>query len=1084
VPGRTTITRVAIDLETTGLHADQDAIIEIGALKFAGEDVLDTFESFVSPGIPVPFRVQRLTGIGSAQLKHAPSLAELLPKLRAFIGDFPLVGHSVPFDAAFLHRVGLARHNPLVDTFELASALLPGLPSYTLASVGRALGVKSPMYHRALADAQLSMEVFLALLKRLDELDASTIEGLGRLAAPPDWTPAYFVRAAVREQRASLGNLNKNGNGGLFAGATSSLGDQLAAKLGMDPAVLSLAITPETPPARMRLVPLDEDAPTPEDTAAEVAATEMTATTEATETPETLPPMAVVAPEIQAEAQAMLQRTISVNAGAALATGGGPLLLEAQNDGSGAIACLSAALTWASEHQSKLLVSAADQERLRRLVQRLLPRAFELAALSPDALSVMELAERESYLCLHRWFGIARTARNGTLSQDMARGLAKLTVWAGRTETGARGEVALAGSELGAWERVRSGTEFADSASDCTYRRDGYCFVARAQEAAVAASVVLTTHAALAAHLSGADTFLPEADRVLVLDAHLLEDELRRSRSSALDQAELTAQLDQLAETLPDGKRAGLLHLAAQRMEQSAAKGRATHEKAWFAQVERARRSSAPFFQAWYRLLVEALGDSGKGGQLSENIEQRVLRLDAASRRLAAWDEVASAWVTLDEQLTGVAKLAREVGQQVVTLRGKKASIASDGIATDLFGAARMLDRIRAQVSAVFSASGAENAVYWLRLPYSQNNNNNVAGDGNAGRRGRFDHRQQQKPRDAKEQPPAQAAGATESADTMQTMPETQEVTPPSTPAETPETTESAAASPAASATLVATLSATEPEATPVLHSAPIRVGQELASLATPERGLILAAPALAVAGDFTFATGSLNLPATTQTLGPAMDRSQQTLLCLPSDVPEPNAPKYQRHLDDLLIHLATTLNGDLVVMFPSHAALRSSAVTIRRVLERQRIMLMVQGQDGSVRQLWRAFRTESRVVLLGAGAFWEGMDQIERPPACVVVTRVPFPALSDPLLAARAETWEDQQSQFVVPHAALKLRQALGGLAWSHWRRNAVVLFDRRLQTRGYGQTILGTLPRCTHYQEPAAQIVERAADWVAGNY
>src|SRR5258708_29092591 len=101
-------------------------------------------------------------------------------------------------------------------------------------------------------------------------------------------------------------------------------------------------------------------------------------------------------------------------------------------------------------------------------------------------------------------------------------------------------------------------------------------------------------------------------------------------------------------------------------------------------------------------------------------------------------------------------------------------------------------------------------------------------------------------------------------------------------------------------------------------------------------------------------------------------------------------------------------------------------------------------------------------------------------PPACVGVTRIPFPALSDPLLAARADMWTDRQSQFVVPHAALRLRQALGGLAWSHWRRNVVVVFDRRVQTRDYGPAILSTLARCTTYQERLEQIAERATEWV----
>lgn len=101
-------------------------------------------------------------------------------------------------------------------------------------------------------------------------------------------------------------------------------------------------------------------------------------------------------------------------------------------------------------------------------------------------------------------------------------------------------------------------------------------------------------------------------------------------------------------------------------------------------------------------------------------------------------------------------------------------------------------------------------------------------------------------------------------------------------------------------------------------------------------------------------------------------------------------------------------------------------------------------------------------------------------PPACVVVTRIPFPALSDPLLAARADIWPDRQSQFVVPFAALRVRQALGGLAWSHWRRNVVMIFDRRVQTRDYGTAILSAVARCTTYQERLEQIVERATEWV----
>src|SRR5947209_15919049 len=133
--------RVALDLETTGLHVEQDTILEIAAIKFQGPTVLDTMETFVAPGRPVPYRIQRLTGITPQQLIGAPHFEALSKHLQLFIGNFPLVGHSIPFDVAFLRRRGLGHSNPLIDTFELASVLLPSLPSYNLGQVATALGV-------------------------------------------------------------------------------------------------------------------------------------------------------------------------------------------------------------------------------------------------------------------------------------------------------------------------------------------------------------------------------------------------------------------------------------------------------------------------------------------------------------------------------------------------------------------------------------------------------------------------------------------------------------------------------------------------------------------------------------------------------------------------------------------------------------------------------------------------------------------------------------------------------------------------------------------------------------------------------
>ena len=1008
--------RVAIDLETTGLHPEQDAVIEVGALKFAGGEVLDTFESFAALplGVPLPYRVRRLTGITPAQLRGAPALFELVPRLRAFLGDLPLVGHSVPFDAAFLRRAGLARHNPLVDTYELASTLLPDLSSYTLASVGAALGVSNPTHHRALADAQLARDVFLALLDRLAALDSTTLEALNRLAAPQDWTPAYFVRMTLRaRQKPSRSPYSSFGGG--------TLGDQLAAKLGIDPAALNLAITGTIASSDKN----DRKA------SASVAT----------------PAVIASAPEYGAS------HICLIDALSECLTSGGALAVEMTPEDTDVEACLVSVLRWVSEHEGQVLISAADGESAARLERELLPRARRRLGPAGEAPSVAMLGAQNSYLCLHRWYGAARLSRESELSRDLARGLAKLTVWSPHTATGSRNEVALTGQESAAWERVRGGPEFADSSSICTYRRDGYCYVARAEQAAQQARIVLTTHAALAARLTGVDMLVPDITRILVLDAHLLEEELRRVAGFVLDRQDLLEKLASLAEIGPDGGRAGLLRLAAVSGTSARHGGR---EQAWFAQVERARRATDVFFYGLRDLLVESRGGAGKAHTSNEPLEQRTLRLDDSTRRLSCWPDVVLAWERLAARLDTVTHVAREAARMSLSTHGN-VPVSGDGVATDLLGVCHVLETLRARGAALFDAAGNDDSIAWLRVPYT------APGNGSATApwlRDRVERRVG----------PGQSGGHSLPSATV----------PPSVDSERSEIVENSAQADASATHAEQDEDGDSGGEAPLVHVAPAHVGALVAPLLTSNRSLLLASPALAVAGDFAYLRGTLGLPDSLATLNVFADRSDQTLLCMPLDVPEPNAAQYQRHLDDALVAFATALGGRLVAIFPSHAALRASVQGIKRKLERQDILVLAQGQDGSVRQLWQTYRSEPRVVLLGAGAFWEGAGQLDQPPACVVVTRVPFPALSDPLLAARSEAWSDPQNQFVVPHAALKLRQALGRLAWSHRQRNAVVLFDRRLQTRAYGPAILGTLPPCSPYQEMVERIAERMVEWI----
>src|SRR5436305_4625510 len=231
--------RVALDLETTGLHAEQDSILEVAAIKFQGDTVLDTLETLVAPGRSIPYRVQRLTGITTQQLIGAPHFESIARNLQLFIGDYPIVGHSIPFDVGFLRRRGMVRTNALIDTFELATVLLPSLPSYNLGQVAESLGVSvAPGRHRAMVDTVLAMEVFLVLHQRLQAVDLALLKDLANLDAPHSWPLLAFFRQELRDRQ------EKEGLRGVPM--RGSLGDRFAAQLGMDPRVLSFAIARES----------------------------------------------------------------------------------------------------------------------------------------------------------------------------------------------------------------------------------------------------------------------------------------------------------------------------------------------------------------------------------------------------------------------------------------------------------------------------------------------------------------------------------------------------------------------------------------------------------------------------------------------------------------------------------------------------------------------------------------------------------------------------------------------------------------------------------------------------------------------
>ena len=118
-----------------------------------------------------------------------------------------------------------------------------------------------------------------------------------------------------------------------------------------------------------------------------------------------------------------------------------------------------------------------------------------------------------------------------------------------------------------------------------------------------------------------------------------------------------------------------------------------------------------------------------------------------------------------------------------------------------------------------------------------------------------------------------------------------------------------------------------------------------------------------------------------------------------------------------------------------------------------------MQGVDGSRRALLERF-AQGRAVLLGTQSFWEGVDLPGDMLRCVVIARLPFSVPDDPLVQGRAERYDDPFRDFQLPQAALRLRQGFGRLIRTKTDYGAVVLLDRRVTAKDYGEVLLASLP------------------------
>jgi DNA polymerase-3 subunit alpha (Gram-positive type) len=171
---------VVFDIETTGFSATYDKIIEIGAVKVEDGKITEKFSEFVNPKIPIPFRIEQLTGINDSMVMEAGTIEEILPKFLEFSKDCVMVAHNADFDMGFIFKNARDLELPLsctiVDTVPLARVLLPNLNRYKLDTVAKALNISLENHHRAVDDAGCTAEIFVKFVGMLKEQGVSNLD--------------------------------------------------------------------------------------------------------------------------------------------------------------------------------------------------------------------------------------------------------------------------------------------------------------------------------------------------------------------------------------------------------------------------------------------------------------------------------------------------------------------------------------------------------------------------------------------------------------------------------------------------------------------------------------------------------------------------------------------------------------------------------------------------------------------------------------------------------------------------------------------------------------------------------------------
>ncbi|MDQ5864397.1 MAG: exonuclease domain-containing protein [Chloroflexota bacterium] len=726
-------TYVAFDLEATGMQPERDEVIEIGAVKFRDGQVIGRWESFVRPSQQIPYKVQQLTGIKPADVARAPHISQVAGDFIKFVGDSPVIGQSVELDLAMLARHGVRLRNVAWDTFELATLLVPEVVSenlrYNLYSVAKRLGVSQEAHaHRAVADAELTMRVFLALRERIEELPLEVLSEIGNATKRSDW-PLRLLFQEVEHEKARTA---------FSGGIGSSIRAQLQAK-GLTDAELDVGILRQ-PDADIQYAPV-------------AAGHEGKFPLDHTELENILKPGGAMSKAF-AGYEYRPQQLEMTKAVASALNKGRHLIVEAGTGTGKSLGYLLPAVLYALRTGEQVVVSTntinlqdqlftkdlpllhrvlegppPDTKSGKKQIQNPKPKIQNGDAIIQEPFHDALMKGKGNYICLRRWYQFRRSVPS---SVEQLRVMVKVLIWLPQTETGDRNELLLLNEENDVWGHLKVSEEGCPP-FECRVRQKGLCFFDRARRRAYGANIIVVNHALLMSDLAMGGGVLPEYDNLIIDEAHNLEDEATDALGFTVDRRGLVRLLEDLSSgsaaryreddfltalrnALAADISKGLKVKGGSRVEAGATRNLLTGVDDVIAKlrpsIERARQSTVELF-GQLNSVMEVYQDEQNVYDLRQRITNEV-------RRHATWGQVEMVWDNLGLQLKeiedGLSRIGTVLGDvdwDNIPRSGTGDVPAYADMLIELRGLITNVHKIRADANAAIT-NPDEGAVYWL----------------------------------------------------------------------------------------------------------------------------------------------------------------------------------------------------------------------------------------------------------------------------------------------------------------------------------------------------------------------------------